>query len=235
MGCNPRFTCYTPSYYFVISQASFSSHMPLFKHTSVAHVHLLSPLLMGIFPSLDHRLVCVILCLLVTRLVLFSLEFALMAPFSILYPVFCWPILLLLSKNLLVSLGSFSWVVWSHFFSRIRHEFLFLLFGNLWLNAGAFKLKRKSDESIKKYKAHLIAKGFHQQRSIDFDETFSPMVKPTTVWNLLTLVRLFINWMWRMHFFMVIWTLLFLYLSLQGLLIQFAQLMYVNFIESFMV
>ncbi|CAL2225684.1 unnamed protein product [Prunus armeniaca] len=50
-----------------------------------------------------------------------------------------------------------------------------------------FKLKRKSDGSIEKYKARLIAKGFHQQPGIDFDETFSHVVKPTTVRTILAL------------------------------------------------
>ena len=44
-----------------------------------------------------------------------------------------------------------------------------------------YKLKRNSDGSISCYKARLVAKGFHQQPSLDFDETFSPVVKPPTV------------------------------------------------------
>ncbi|CAL8990320.1 unnamed protein product [Prunus brigantina] len=50
-----------------------------------------------------------------------------------------------------------------------------------------FKLKRKLDGSIERYKACLIAKGFHQQPGIDFDETFSLVVKPTTVRIILAL------------------------------------------------
>ena len=43
-----------------------------------------------------------------------------------------------------------------------------------------YKLKTHSDGTIAKYKARLVAKGFHQQHGIDFNETFSPVIKPPT-------------------------------------------------------
>jgi hypothetical protein len=50
-----------------------------------------------------------------------------------------------------------------------------------------FKLKKKFDGTIDCHKAHLVAKGFKQQYGLDYDETFSPIVKPTTIRLLLSL------------------------------------------------
>ena len=56
-----------------------------------------------------------------------------------------------------------------------------------------FKLKHNSDGNISRYKARLVAKGFHQQYGVDFEETFSPIIKPPTVRIILSLVVQF-NW-----------------------------------------
>ena len=56
-----------------------------------------------------------------------------------------------------------------------------------------YKLKYNSDGSIFRYKARLVAKGFHQQYGVDFDETFSSVVKPPIVRLILSLV-VSLNW-----------------------------------------
>lgn len=49
--------------------------------------------------------------------------------------------------------------------------------GSKWI----FKTKFKSDGSVERYKARLVAQGNTQVTGIDFDKTFTPVSKPTTV------------------------------------------------------
>ncbi|GJU38951.1 reverse transcriptase domain-containing protein [Tanacetum coccineum] len=59
-----------------------------------------------------------------------------------------------------------------------------------------FKHKFHSDGTLSRYKAHLVAKDSSQQLGVDFDETFSPVVKPPTIRTVLSLA---VSRKWPIH------------------------------------
>jgi len=56
------------------------------------------------------------------------------------------------------------------------HPFMNVV-GSRWV----YKIKRRSDGSIERYKAHLVTRGFTKQEGLDYSETFSPVIKQATV------------------------------------------------------
>ena len=44
-----------------------------------------------------------------------------------------------------------------------------------------FTIKYNSDGTIDRYKARIVARGYHQQQGVDYEDIFSPVIKSTTI------------------------------------------------------
>lgn len=95
-----------------------------------------------------------------------------------------------------------------HWFQAMKEEYDALILNNTWSlvprPSGAnivsgkwvFRHKFHSDGSLARYMARWVCRGDSQQPSIDFDETFSPVVKPSTIRAVLSLA---ISAAWPIH------------------------------------
>jgi hypothetical protein len=59
-----------------------------------------------------------------------------------------------------------------------------------------FKIKHAADGSIEKYKARFVAHGFSQKEGIDYEETFAPVARYTSI---KTIIALAAKMKWKLH------------------------------------
>jgi hypothetical protein len=59
-----------------------------------------------------------------------------------------------------------------------------------------FKIKHDDDGTIEKYKARFVAHGFSQKEGIDYEETFSPLSRYTSI---KTIISLAAKMKWKLH------------------------------------
>ncbi|GJX61554.1 ribonuclease H-like domain-containing protein [Tanacetum coccineum] len=97
--------------------------------------------------------------------------------------------------NALVKNGTWLLVPRPAGVNRVRSMCCFII--------ASFKHKFHAYGTLSRYKARLVANGSSQQLGVDFDETFSPVVKPTTIRTVLSLALIsgpYTNFMLRMLF-----------------------------------
>lgn len=63
---------------------------------------------------------------------------------------------------------------------------------SMWL----FSHKFNADGTLRRYKSRLVANGKSQQVGVDCEETFSPVIKPTTI---RTVLHLAVSRNWPLH------------------------------------
>jgi hypothetical protein len=59
-----------------------------------------------------------------------------------------------------------------------------------------YKIKHIVDGSIERHKMRFVARGFSQVEGIDYDETFSPVARYTSIWMIISPAT---SMGWRVH------------------------------------
>jgi hypothetical protein len=59
-----------------------------------------------------------------------------------------------------------------------------------------YKIKHVADGSIEKYKARFVARVFSQKEGIDYEETFAPVARYTSI---RTIIALAAKMKWKIH------------------------------------
>ena len=59
-----------------------------------------------------------------------------------------------------------------------------------------YNIKHAADGSIEKYKAIFVARGFSQKEEIDYEETFDPVARYTSIKSVLSLAAVM---KWKIH------------------------------------
>ena len=67
-----------------------------------------------------------------------------------------------------------------------------LVVGSRWI----YKIKYVVDGSVEKYKARFVAKGYAQKEGIDYEETFAPVARYTSIRSVISLAA---QMGWEIH------------------------------------
>ena len=59
-----------------------------------------------------------------------------------------------------------------------------------------YKIKHATDSSVEKYKARFVARGFSQKEEVDYEETFAPIARYTSIRATLAIPT---NMGWKLH------------------------------------
>ena len=59
-----------------------------------------------------------------------------------------------------------------------------------------YKTKHSADDSIEKYKARFVAHGFYHKEGMDYEETFAPVARYTSIRTIISLAS---KMKWKLH------------------------------------